>query len=374
VTKPLCALGLMSGTSMDGIDVAMITTDGEGLVERGPSATYDYPADFRAKLRQANSDAAPMTVRTDRPGCLTAVETELTERHAEAVRGFLAGHKIDAATIDIIGFHGQTVLHKPEARLTVQLGDGPLLANMTSIDVVYDLRAADVAAHGQGAPLVPIYHRALAASAATHGSEDRAVGFLNIGGVGNVTYIERDGTFIAFDTGPGNALIDDWVGRHTGQAFDADGRHASAGFVSSDVLETLMANLYFAEPPPKSLDRNTFKIDAVRTLSLEDGAATLTAFTAQAVRRANDWFPEQPSIWIVCGGGRHNRTLMKMLEAELARPVVEAESYGFNGSSMEAEAWAYLAVRSLRGLPITFPMTTGVPAPMTGGVLARGAR
>jgi anhydro-N-acetylmuramic acid kinase len=268
--------------------------------------------------------------------------------------------------VGVIGFHGQTVLHAPERRLTVQIGDGAALARHTGLDVVYDLRAADVAAGGQGAPLAPVYHRALAVRL-----PERPVAVLNIGGVGNVTWIGRDGTPIAFDTGPGNALIDDWIQGRTGRAMDTDGAIAGSGRVDEDALLALLTHDYFGKVPPKSLDRNAFSLDPVRHLSLEDGAATLAAFTATSATQARAHFPEEPKLWVICGGGRRNRTLMSMIASQVESAVAPAEAAGFDGDAVEAEAWAYMAVRSLKGLPITFPGTTGVSAPLTGGVLAR---
>lgn len=360
------AIGLMSGTSMDGIDVAMIETDGESALERGASTTYAYDAAFRARLASAVSDAAGLSDCAGRGGCLAAVERELTERHALVVSEFLQQHGRKPGDIDVIGFHGHTVLHAPERRLTVQIGDGGALAQTTGIDVVYDLRAADAGAGGQGAPLAPVYHRALAARLS-----DRPLAVLNIGGVANVTWIGGDGTLIAFDTGPGNALLDDWMVDCAGQAFDDGGRLAASGTVSEDALIELLTNGYFGRLPPKSLDRNAFALQPVARLSREDGAATLAAFTAATIARARDHFPEEPRLWVVCGGGRRNKTLMAMIAANVESAVVPAEAVGFDGDAVEAEAWAYLAVRSLKGLPITFPGTTGVPKPLTGGVLAR---
>jgi anhydro-N-acetylmuramic acid kinase len=369
MSKQLRAIGLMSGTSLDGIDIAMIETDGETSIKRMASAGVEYPEDFRTRLRQALGDAAGLRDRTNRPGCLGGVEDELTRRHAEAVMRFIGDRALQPFAIDIIGFHGQTVWHDPAKRITVQLGDGALLARLTGIDVVYDLRAADIAAGGQGAPLVPVYHQSLAAKA-----PERPVAFLNIGGVANVTYVGGDGTLIAFDTGPGNALIDDFVRERTGEPCDFDGALARAGRVDEAALRELLTHPYFARLPPKSLDRNAFPGIAAARLSTEDGAATLTAFTAEAVRRALAVLPEFPRTWIITGGGRRNRALMAELAARLDAAVAPAEAMGLNGDTMEAEAWAYLAVRSLRGLPITFPGTTGAPVPMTGGAVARAPR
>jgi anhydro-N-acetylmuramic acid kinase len=327
---------------------------------------YDPP--FRAELAAALAEAATLTDREARPGCLAQVEQELTRRHAAAVAQLVSVAGAGDGTAAVVGFHGQTVLHAPDRRLTVQLGDGAALARLTGLDVVYDLRAADVAAGGQGAPLAPVYHRALTARL-----PERPVAVVNIGGVGNVTWIGCDGTLIAFDTGPGNALIDDWMLRRTGRPCDADGASAARGRVNEGVLTTLLANPYFGRLPPKSLDRNAFGLGLVGRLSPEDGAATLTAFTAASIARAREHFSAQPLLWVISGGGRRNRTLMSMIAAHVESAVAPAEAAGFDGDAVEAEAWAYMAVRSLKGLPITFPGTTGAPTPMTGGVLAKAA-
>jgi anhydro-N-acetylmuramic acid kinase len=360
------AIGLMSGTSMDGIDIALIETDGLDRVRPIAAASVAYPETFRARLRRALEDAKGLDARDGRPGCLADVERELTDRHFEATHRFMGERMLQPSAVDVIGFHGQTVLHRPEIGLTVQIGDGPLLARLTGVDVVHDLRAADCAAGGQGAPLAPVYHRALAAR-----FPERPVAVVNIGGVANVTWIGRDGSLIAFDTGPGNALIDDWMRRQTGLPRDDDGRLAAEGSVNEAVLTAYLTLPYFAALPPKSLDRNAFPAEQVDALSAADGAATLTAFTAESIARAREHMPEQPALWIITGGGRRNRTLMSLIAARVENAVAPAEAIGLDGDGMEAEAWAYLAVRSLDGLPITFPGTTGVPAPLTGGVVAR---
>jgi anhydro-N-acetylmuramic acid kinase len=366
----LRVIGLMSGTSMDGIDVALVDTDGEDRFERRGSAHFPYDEAFRGRLRQALADAAAMTQRDGRPGCLGPIEQELTELHAAAVQGFIRQRGLAAGDIDLVSFHGQTVLHRPEQQLTVQIGDGALLAARTGIDVVYDLRGADVANGGQGAPLAPIYHRAMAATLRARVG-DGAVAVLNIGGVANVTFVGPDGGLLAFDTGPGNALIDDWVFSRTGDGFDTDGRHSGNGQVNETVLAALMDDAFFAAPPPKSLDRNHFSAQHLVSLPVEDGAATLARFTVEAIAVSAQHAAAPPALWIVCGGGRHNPTIMRGLRERLNADVVAAEVAGFDGDAIEAEAWAYLGVRSMQGKAITFPGTTGVSAPMTGGVVAR---
>jgi anhydro-N-acetylmuramic acid kinase len=364
LSKLMTALGLMSGTSLDGIDVALLVTDGEEMVERGPAATYPYRPDQQALLHDALAAAKHLESRDARPGILAEAERQLTHWHAEAVERFLAEQGLKASAIGLIGFHGQTVIHRPERRLTVQLGLGPELARRTGVPVVYDMRAADVAAGGQGAPLVPVYHRALAVRLG-----ERPVAFVNIGGVANMTWIGRAGDVVAFDTGPGNALLNDWCERHTDVSMDRDGALAARGTSHENVIRLLLNNDFFATSAPKSLDRNAFDVTAVDGLSVEDGAATLTRFTAEAIAASAALVPEAPKLYVICGGGRLNPTLMRDLRSLVQAPVIIAEDRGFNGDSMEAEAWAYLAVRCLRGLPISFPGTTGAPRPMTGGVI-----
>ena len=361
------ALGLMSGTSMDGIDVALLTTDGDRQLRHGPAAAFPYPSQIKMRLRAALGEAKALQQRAERPGGLRELERDLTLLNAQAVNSFLAAKGIDRAEVDLVGYHGQTVLHDASAGMTVQLGDGALLASETGLDVVFDLRAADVAAGGEGAPLVPVYHRALAVQLAM-----LPAAFLNIGGVANVTWIgER---IIAFDTGPGNALLDDWMLKHTGAAHDPDGATAARGRVDERALTVLLTHGYFGARPPKSLDRDAFSAGPIAGLSLEDGAATLAAFTAASIAKAREHMPREPRVWVVCGGGRKNKTLMSMLAANVQNAVVPVEALGLNGDFIEAEAWAYLAVRSVLGLPITFPETTGVAHPLTGGVLVKAAR
>ncbi len=363
--EPLTALGLMSGTSMDGIDAAVLRTDGRGFVEFGPRRTSEYGEAFRARLRGVAGGAGPVDA-------IDAVAAELTRAHAGLVLRLLESEGLTAGDIDVLGFHGHTVLHEPENGRTWQIGDGALLAERTGIDVVADLRAADVAAGGEGAPLAPLYHAALAAAGA-----ERPVAVLNVGGVANVTWIgagydpaaepPEESEILAFDTGPGNALLDDWVRIGSGRKRDQDGALARAGRVDAAALAALLANPYFDRPPPKSLDRDAFDPDPVAALSLEDGAATLTAFTAATVARAVAHLPAAPGRWLVTGGGRHNPAIMAALAEALGCPVAPVETMGWDGDLIEAEAFAYLAVRSLEGLPLSLPTTTGAAAPTRGG-------
>ncbi|MFV0367016.1 MAG: anhydro-N-acetylmuramic acid kinase [Hyphomicrobiaceae bacterium] len=359
------AIGLMSGTSMDGIDVALIETDGDGELRRGPSFTFPYSDAFRRRLAQAAVSAKGLQDRTARPGVLRIAEQYLTDLHAEAVSQFLEDIQLSHDKIDVIGFHGHTVHHAPQTRLTVQLGDGARLARLTSIPVVYDMRAADVSAGGEGAPLAPVYHKALALKLGK-----RPAAFVNIGGVANVTYVGVEGDLVAFDTGPGNALLDDWMALHSGAAYDADGETALNGTVDEALLHEALMAPYFAAPPPKSLDRGAFSLKPFSALSLAEGAATLAALTVEGIVRGREHFPAEPEIWVVSGGGRKNRAIMTRLAERVENAVVPIEALGLNGDSVEAEAWAYLAVRALEGLPLSYPNTTGVNMPISGGVVA----
>jgi anhydro-N-acetylmuramic acid kinase len=349
----LRGIGLMSGTSLDGIDAALIETDGAAVIRRGPSLTIPYDDGFRTRLRGVLGEARETAE-------VLAVEQALTLRHVEAVEALVARHRPGA--IDVVGFHGHTIFHRPGERRTRQIGDGREMARRLGIPVVSDFRSADVAAGGQGAPFVPAYHRALAEGL------PRPLAVLNLGGVGNVTWIGAgEDDLLAFDTGPGNALIDDWALRHTGQAVDLNGALARRGRVDEAAVRSFLAHPYFAAKPPKSLDRDEFAGLMPHHLSAEDGAATLTRITAACVSRARDHLPAPPQRWLVAGGGRHNPALMAALAAELGPSVEPVGQVGWDGDALEAEAFAYLAVRSLRGLPLSYPGTTGVPAPQTGG-------
>lgn len=359
------AIGLMSGTSMDGVDVALLDTDGEAISAFGPTSYRAYAEDERALLREALKEGATLADRASRTPLLAKAEALITRAHAEAVELFLEKNGLARADVDVIGFHGQTVLHRPDIGLTVQIGDGVALRQRLGIPVVYDLRQADVAAGGQGAPLVPVFHRALAAQKAL----PRPLAVVNIGGVANVTLIGRGDELLAFDTGPGNALVDDWMAARTAGRMDAGGAAAARGRADEALLAWLLVHPFFAKPPPKSLDRNAFAFSVVGTVATEDGAATLTAFTARSIARAADFVRERPALWIVCGGGAKNPELLRLLAEASRAEVRTGEDVGWSSDFLEAQAFAFLAVRSLKGLPLTFPSTTGVREPVTGGVV-----
>ncbi|MEJ0015661.1 MAG: anhydro-N-acetylmuramic acid kinase [Acetobacteraceae bacterium] len=346
-------IGLMSGTSLDGVDAAWLETDGERIGAFGPALTVPYDDGLRNDLRHL-LDLAP-TLDPDDAG-LRHAQARLTAYHARAVAA------LDREA-DLIGFHGQTILHQPDRQRTWQIGDADALARLTGLPVAHDFRSADVAAGGQGAPLAPVYHAALAADA------PKPLAVLNIGGVANVTWIGADGTLVAFDTGPGNGPLDDWTSRRAGTAYDRDGALARSGQVDAGVLARLLADPYFARPAPKSLDRLDFAASLAASgldvLAPADGAATLVAFTAAAVAAAP--LPAAPLRWLVTGGGRHNPAIMAELRRRLGAPVDPVEALGWNGDTLEAQCFGFLAARTRAGLPLSFPGTTGAPAPLTGG-------
>jgi len=356
------AIGLMSGTSADGIDAALITTDGENLLSFGPFRTRPYSPETRALIKTAYADA-PGLQAGGTPASFGPAEKALT---AEQIA--LAADLIEeTGSVDLVGFHGQTVFHAPDRRVTVQLGEGATMARALKTPVVTGFRQADVAAGGQGAPFVPVYHRALARAAGL--SSGSAV--LNLGGVGNITLIGADGQLTACDTGPANGPIDDWMERHTGAVMDRDGALAALGKADEGRIKQALDHPYFTAPPPKSLDRNDFTWELAKGLSPADGAATLAALVAETVRAALDHAADRPARIFVTGGGRHNPVIMGQLRARLGLPIDPVEAVGWRGDVLEAEAFAFLAVRSVLGLPLSEPGTTGVPRPLTGGVLHR---
>lgn len=353
--ESIWAMGLMSGTSLDGIDAALLQSDGEKVTAFGPALTMPYEPSFRAALREALG-------QKERPKLL---EQELTRLHGEAISRLRS--MTDTLVPRLIGFHGQTLFHAPGQGISVQMGDGALLAELSGIDVIHDFRFADVKAGGQGAPLVPIYHAALAQSL------PKPLAVVNIGGVANVTWIGEEGEdLLAFDTGPGNALMDDWMHRHSGNSYDNKGEIAASGTIREEMLARYLSHPFFERSAPKSLDRNEWPLP--EDLSFEDGMATLAAFTAASIEMAQDWFPSPAREFLITGGGRHNTHLMHLLKDRLEASVRAVEEVGWQGDFLEAQAFAFLAIRSLYNLPLSFPGTTGVKEPTRGGVYQRSNR
>ncbi len=353
----LTAIGLMSGTSLDGVDAAVVHTDGENTISLGPNATSAYDQTVRG--RSARDLTSPELIRA------------LTNHHVAAVRSIMSVAGLSRQDVDVIGFPGQTVAHDPGAGWTWQVGDAAQLADATGIPVVADFRSRDVAHGGEGAPLVPLFHQALTAAM------ERPLAVLNLGGVGNVTWLGRDGDLCAFDTGPACAPIDDHARRVLGTDVDHGGRLAAEGEVPPGALDALMDDPFFVRAPPKSLDRDHFRLrcdEISRAHAPADAAAALTAFSAAAAAAAVAWMPEPPARWLVAGGGRRNPTLMRELRHRITVPVVPVDTAGLDGDALEAQAFGWLAVRSMRGLALSTPATTGVSRPLSGGVLVHPAR
>ena len=346
------AVGMMSGTSMDGIDLAEVVTDGTSIQEFGASHYIPYAPEERQILGRAMGQWDGLHVR--------AAERLITRSHA------LAFAKLDVTSVDVIGFHGQTLAHDPDNRRTLQVGDGVQLAREAGFPVVWDFRSADVALGGQGAPLAPFFHFACA----KYIGATQPIAFLNLGGVGNITYVDPRlsdvtdvGAVVAFDTGPANAPLNDFLRARLGQEFDRDGALAASGTPNMAAVKTLLHASYFRKLPPKSLDRNSFAqvLDVVEHMGDADGAATLSAMIAASVVAGMEHMPHPVSQVLVCGGGRRNRVIMSMLQAGLDIPVTAVEAHGLDGDMLEAQAFAYLAVRVLRKLPTSGPSTTGAP-------------
>lgn len=357
---PIWALGTMSGTSLDGVDAAMVLTDGQRIFEFGPNAFRPYTPAEQKVLRAA------LGCWPGDPGVAEAARIVETA-HAELMSRFKG--------VEIAGFHGQTLAHDPGGRGTHQAGCGASLAATLGLPVVWDFRSEDVRLGGQGAPLAPFYHFALAKRL----GPGAPVAFLNLGGVGNLTWIdplapqpESEGALLAFDTGPANAPINDLLAARRGAACDTDGALAGAGRVDEAIVEAFLCHPYFRRSPPKSLDRNDFhsQLAAIDQLGDADAAATLTAIAAAAVAAGSTYFPRPVSQILVGGGGRHNPALMAELSRRLPCPVIPVEAAGLDGDMLEAQAFAYLAVRVAHGLTTSAPGTTGVSKAISGGTVS----
>lgn len=363
----MLSLGLMSGTSLDGIDVAFIKSDGRSVKRCYKSFHLPYNEQEIKKLSQGLSAAKTQGRPTKNNHFINQLEEMITVRHKDAVLAALKLNNLKAGDIDIIGFHGQTLLHGPHQGWSWQIGSGQMLSNMLNITVVDDFRSNDMKYGGQGAPLAPIYHHALLADK----NRQYPVAFINIGGVSNMTWIgsDKEHELIAFDTGPGNALLDDWIRKKSDQPYDKDGVISTKGTVNYTILEGWLKDDFFNAPPPKSLDRNQFDVSDMEPLSLEDGAATLCAFTAATIKMGQDLCPTAANEYYICGGGVHNPTIMKMLGEQLSGQVHCVDIFGCDSDFIEAEAFAFMAIRKYYDLAITFPKTTAVNKPSPGGII-----
>jgi anhydro-N-acetylmuramic acid kinase len=360
MTEILRSIGIMTGTSIDGVDIALMETDGIADVKCIDGFSVAFPKEIKEVLQNATFAASSNQNDEDELLLIKLASDTLTRFCADLLKPFIAKH----GNIDIIGFHGQTVLHKPEIGFTWQLGNAQLMADMTGIKTVFRFRENDMNHGGQGAPLVPIYHKALYDAA----NLTDATCIINIGGVANLTFIGTDKTIMGFDTGPGNGLIDAYMNETLNLPYDKDGQLASQGMVNETALNKLLDNPALRMPPPRSFDRYDFNYKAVEGLSTEDACATLCAFTVKTIAISAEFLPKKPKNWYICGGGLFNQTLYTMLTEEFGT-LKSVTDLGTDASLLEAEAFAYLAVRSYKNLPITYPETTGVDYPVSGGIV-----
>jgi anhydro-N-acetylmuramic acid kinase len=363
--KSLTVIGMMTGTSFDGIDAAIIRTNGEKIDELGLTKAINYSEEFRKKIRLLLGKKVDLELFLD-------VNNKLAVRHAELVNQLLKKANLKNNEIDLIGFHGQTIYHNSGAGHTLQIGNAALLSELTGISVVSDFRTKDIATGGQGAPLVPLFHKAICESLG------KPIAILNIGGVSNITYLGSNNEIIAFDTGPGGALLDDWMYHNVGKSFDDEGNFAKQGLPYKELLKHFMENKYFEKKPPKSMDRNAFKnvVEKLHNLNAKDAAATLTYFIAESIYSASKFLPQPPTKWLVCGGGRKNKFLLSILKKEyglniLLMDTVLLDGHVADGDFMEAQAFGFLATRSYYHLPITLSTTTGSTRAVSGGAFYR---
>lgn len=360
IIRPMTVMGLSCGASFKGVEASLIITDGIDVFERGASISRKYSEEMKTLIRQVNG----RYLDQDEDGLLTKAEEEITNFHINIAQELLDYADLEPLDIDIIGMHGQTILHKPDEKITIQLGDGKKVANALGVDVISRFRNVDIAGGGQGAPLMPVFHEAITKE------ETKPLAFLNIGGIAYVTWIGGSGQLVSFDTGPGNMLINDWAKKHTGVGMDENGDMAVRGKANYSIINKILQNNYFTKSPPKSADRGDFinLLTEIETLSADDGAATLTALTVESIKAgAIQHMPEIPAKWIVSGGGAKNPTMMRMLKNTLKADVVKTSEFGWDEEYMEAQAIAFLTARSYFGLPLTFPSTTGVSQPSSGG-------
>ena len=364
------SIGLMTGTSNDGnIDIAALQTDGNKIIDFGPFELFSYEdMEIKELIFKTFQEAKKWNFEGKEPEIFSIIEKKITLEQSKAVQKFIDKYKLNKDYISCIGFHGLTVLHQPfssntVSRKTKQLGDGKMMADYLQLPVVNNFRSNDIKHGGQGAPLAPIYHLALA-----NYIKEKDVVFLNIGGVSNITYVGDNDELIALDCGPGNAPIDDFVRYHKKGSMDRDGKFAKLGNVNHDLVNEFMENDFFNLPYPKSLDRNNFNFDNIYKLSLEDGCATIVKIIVSGISKALQLLPNKPSKILTSGGGRKNQAIIKDLTLETKIQCKNIDDHNLRGDAIEAEAFAFLAVRSLNKLPLSFPGTTGVKYPVTGGI------
>ena len=365
-SKNYIALGLMSGTSADGIDVAVLTTDGKTKINLGPSGYYPFSNSFRSKIKSIFKKKVNIE-KIKKQKRIVDIENEFTYLNFVAINKFLKKNKINKKEIDVVGFHGQTISHNPMNGYSWQIGNSQKLVNLLNVKVVSNFRDNDIKNGGQGAPLTPIFHYYLTKKI------KKKICFINLGGISNVTYFNHRSKnslndILAFDAGPCCSLMDDWVSKNSNKKFDDLGILARSGNVKKEIIQNFLKKPYFSKLPPKSLDRSFFSLSLLKKLKIRDGSATINYLVADTLLKAFGYFPNYPDLCILSGGGRHNKFLVELINKKIKKSkILLAENYNWNGDSIEAHAFAYLSVRKLLNLPITYPKITGVKKPLSGG-------
>ncbi len=362
--KIYTALGLMSGTSMDGVDTSIVESDGNGEYSIKLDKYFEYKDKIRQKLINIRDKVLIVDDLKVHSNEIKILEREITLFHADIVNEIFKTTKIE---IDFLGFHGQTIFHDPKKKITIQLGDGNLLSRLTKKQVVYNFRQNDLKNGGQGAPLTPIYHKLLAKIFKEAGKIKLPIIILNIGGIANTTSINESYEMTSMDIGPGNCLIDKWIRVNSGKNFDRNGNIARSGKIDKFILKETIDNFYYNESnKKKSYDISDFDISFTKGLSLEDGAATITELTADIISKkliGKDIY--------VCGGGRKNQFLIDSIQSKIENKIFQIDNLGIDGSFIESQAFGYLAIRSYLKLPISFPETTGCKEACTGGIMVK---
>ena len=362
--KIYTALGLMSGTSIDGVDASIISSDGDREYSIKMEKYFEYGNELRKKLINIRNKVLLVDDLKIYSEEIKLLEKEITLFHANAVNEII---KISKIEIDFLGFHGQTIFHNAEKKITKQLGDGNMLSKLTKKTVVYNFRQNDLENEGQGAPLTPIYHNLLAKTFKEKGKVKLPITILNIGGIANTTSINENYKMTSMDIGPGNCLIDKWLIVNSDKNFDKNGDIARSGKIDKFILEQTIDNFYYSKTSKKkSLDINDFDISFAKGLSLEDGAATITELTADII--SNKLSDEDI---FVCGGGRKNKFLIDLIQAKVKNKILQIDNLGIDGDYIESQAFGFLAIRSYLGLPISFPETTGCKEPCKGGIIVK---
>ena len=367
-SKNFFSLGLMSGTSADGIDIALLETDGKNKIRLGPNDYYPFSKSFTKKIKSIFSKKINFKKLKNKKR-IDEIEDDFTKLNFLIIKKFLKKNKISRKSIHAIGFHGQTISHNPSKGYSWQIGDSQKLANLLKIKVIGNFRQNDIDHKGQGAPLTPIFHYYLTKRI------KKKICFINLVGISNISYFnhklkENLNNILAFDPGPCCSLIDDWVTMKSDKKFDNKGLIAKKGNVNDKIVKNFLKNPYFLITPPKSLDRSFFSLKKLKNLTLEDGAATLNEIIAESLLLSFNYLPKFPEFCILSGGGRKNDFLINLIKKKINNTqFVTSEKYRWDGDSIEAYAFAYLSVRKLLNLPITFPKTTGVTKPLTGGQL-----